>query len=109
MAGACPKSFLKLRISQEELNFLANEIKSILPDSKLYLFGSRVDDNKKGGDIDILILSENKLPLSDKMKIKRKFYQNFGEQKLDLVSFTYSQKDPFKELILSEPIIEFTL
>ena len=63
-----------MRVKQEILTFLATEIKSKLNNCELYLFGSRVDDNKRGGDIDILILSSEKLKLKDKLVIKRKFY-----------------------------------
>ena len=96
-----------MRISQQKLDFLSKNIKHVLTNCKLYLFGSRVDDNERGGDIDILILSDKKLNLSEKLKIKRNFYNKFGEQKIDLVNFTFSEKTAFKDLILSEPIIEF--
>ena len=96
-----------MRISKDKLTFLSQQIKPLLSNCKLYLFGSKVDDNKKGGDIDILILSERKLTLSEKLKIKRQFYNKYGEQKIDLVNFTFNEEDSFKSLILSEPNIEF--
>jgi len=96
-----------MRISQEKLDFIAKEIKLYVPNSTLYLFGSRVDNNKKGGDIDILVLSDTKLVLADKLKIKRKFYNKFGEQRIDILTFTFSEKNPFKDLILSQEKIEF--
>jgi len=96
-----------MRISQNKLDFFSNEIKKVRKDSKKYLFGSRVDDTQKGGDIDILVLSEVKLTLTEKMQIKRNFCNRFGEQKIDLVSFSFTEENPFKELILSEPVIEF--
>ena len=46
-----------MRISQEEAIFLKKEISVVLPDALIYLFGASVDDGKKGGDIDIMILS----------------------------------------------------
>ncbi|MCP5104136.1 MAG: nucleotidyltransferase domain-containing protein, partial [bacterium] len=74
------------------------------PEFKLYLFGSRVDDDKKGGDIDILILSGEPLKRKDKRSIKIAFYNKFGYQKLDLVHFIFDDPSPFKELALLEGV-----
>jgi len=94
-----------MRISQEMINFFKNEVSSIDSNAKVYLFGSRTDDNKKGGDIDILILSDNKIDFDKIMKLRIKFYEKFGEQKLDIVNFTFDEKDPFKDLIMDEAIL----
>jgi predicted nucleotidyltransferase len=94
-----------MRISQEMVNFFKNEVSSIDSNAKVYLFGSRTDDNKKGGDIDILILSDKKIDFDKIMKLRIKFYEKFGEQKLDIVNFTFDEKDPFKDLIMDEAIL----
>lgn len=93
-----------MRLEKNKINFLKQEIKKYLPDFKLYLFGSRVDDKKKGGDIDLLILSNHLLKRKNKRDIKIAFYNSFGEQKLDLVYFSTDSPDPFKELALMEGV-----
>jgi predicted nucleotidyltransferase len=93
-----------MRLEKDKINFLKQEIKRYLPDFKLYLFGSRVDDKKKGGDIDLLILSNHLLKRKNKRDIKIAFYNSFGEQKLDLVYFSTDSPDPFKELVLMEGV-----
>ena len=48
-----------MRITKNEIEFINKTIKSFL-DCEIYLFGSRVNDNLKGGgDVD-LIFSKNK-------------------------------------------------
>lgn len=69
--------------------------------NQVYLFGSRADDTKKGGDIDILVLSEKKLHHSELYKMKQSFFSKFGEQKLDIVNFTTENDSAFKKHILS--------
>lgn len=93
-----------MRIPKEQLEFLKKEIKATIPDAVIYLFGSRVDDTKKGGDIDIMILTNKKVTWREKSKIKWNFYKKFGEQKIDIVVFSPNQLDPFKELIMKEGI-----
>lgn len=65
-----------------------------------YLFGSRTDLNAKGGDIDILLLSHKKLSFRELSDMRIAFIKQFGDQKLDIVNFTYHQENPFKELIM---------
>ena len=93
-----------MRLSKNKINTLKISIRNLRPNSKIYLFGSRVYNDKKGGDIDILILDKKKLSFIDKGKIERDFFTNHGEQKLDLVSFENSSTETFKELILEEAI-----
>ncbi len=93
-----------MRITDEKIKLLKSTILSILPDAKVYLFGSRVDDNKKGGDIDILIIADRALNFIEEGKIKQQFFKHFGAQKLDLVSFKESDKAPFKTVTLMNAI-----
>lgn len=93
-----------MRISREQIDFLKKEIKAILPDAVVYLFGSRTDDNKKGGDIDVMILSDKRLRWKEKARIRWRYFEKYGEQKLDIVSSTFKEEDPFKQIVLQEGI-----
>ncbi len=67
-----------MRVQQEQLDFLKEQVLSRAGNARVYLFGSRTDDTQKGGDIDILILSEEKLSFIDKTRIKYAFYEKYG-------------------------------
>ncbi len=55
-------------------------------ESKIYLFGSRVDDSKKGGDIDLYIEPENRDALYEKkIQFLIKLKSTIGFQKIDVV------------------------
>lgn len=75
-----------MRISIEKLNLFKNLFTKEYKDIKLFLFGSRVDESKRGGDIDILILSNKKIDRSYIRFVKREFYKKFGDQKIDIVN-----------------------
>ncbi len=52
----------------------------------VYLFGSRVDDSKKGGDIDLYIEPEVKDGLlKKKLRMLAELHKILGEQKIDIV------------------------
>ena len=60
-----------MRLSTKEINIIKNKVKIIFGESLIYLFGSRVDDTKKGGDIDLYIVSKIKDNLfKKKQKLK---------------------------------------
>ncbi len=45
-----------MRLYQDQIKVLKNKLQSISSTAQLYLFGSRVDDTKRGGDIEKAIL-----------------------------------------------------
>lgn len=92
-----------MRLSTNEVEILKKSLLNISNDAKLYLFGSRTDDSKKGGDIDILILSD-KLTKRDIRKIRIDFFENFGEQKLDIVLDKTNAQKTFTKHILKQAI-----
>ena len=54
---------------------------------KIYLFGSRVDDSRKGGDIDLYIQTDIKENVLDKkIKFLAILKQKIGVQKIDVVT-----------------------
>ena len=68
----------------EEKGIIKNIIRKKLGDVKIYLFGSRIDDNKKGGDIDIYI--DKKLSSKEKIELLTEFTLNGVKRKIDLIS-----------------------
>jgi predicted nucleotidyltransferase len=73
-----------MRLTEKEKDNLLNAIRYWDADAKVYLFGSRTDDLKKGGDIDLAVCS-SRIGLKEKIDIKLKFFEEFGEQKIDLI------------------------
>ncbi len=56
----------------------------------VYLFGSRVDATKKGGDIDLLLIpKKEKNPLKLSLQVEAKFFSRC-EEKIDVVIYTES-------------------
>jgi len=93
-----------MRLAKDKVEFLKNSIKSISKDAKLYLFGSRVDDTKRGGDIDILIVSKE-LTKKHLRKIRVEFYKLFGEQKIDIVLDDGTSDEPFIKIIKNKAVL----
>jgi predicted nucleotidyltransferase len=73
-----------MRLSEKEKISILQAVHQKDAEAEVYLFGSRADDSARGGDIDILIIS-NKLNYSDKIDIKLDLYKHIGEQKIDIV------------------------
>jgi len=93
-----------MRISGEQRELLKKNILELLPDAVIYLFGSRVDDRKKGGDIDIMVLAGRELAWKEKSLIKHRYAEKFGEQKIDIVSFSFAEKKTFKQITMNEGV-----
>jgi uncharacterized protein len=93
-----------MRVKKIQIDFLKQMVESVLPNASVFLFGSRVNDNLKGGDIDILVLGERQLTGQEVRGIKIAFYKKFGEQKIDIVSYKREEDSIFKEVAISGAI-----
>ena len=76
-----------MRLTPFEITTIKQTAQHIFGDAaKVYLFGSRVDDSKKGGDIDLYVISENQDNLYEKkIKFLTALDRALGEQKIDVV------------------------
>jgi predicted nucleotidyltransferase len=88
-----------MRLKPEIADYLKLLIYDKIPGSTIYLFGSRVDDNARGGDIDVLILTAEPAEKSILRKIRIDLIKKFGWRKIDLVNYTHSDESIFRQLI----------
>ncbi|PKY10191.1 DNA polymerase beta [Acidithiobacillus marinus] len=78
-----------MRLSPEQVAIIRQAAQeSFGPEARIWLFGSRVDDSKRGGDIDLLI-QVDKLSaengLMAKIRFLGKLEKTLGERKIDVV------------------------
>ena len=55
-----------MRLKENEIIQIKQSFESVFQTGKFYLFGSRIDETKKGGDIDLFLEIEDKTNLSKK-------------------------------------------
>lgn len=91
-----------MRLTEYEVNAIKDTIYILDSNANIYLFGSRVDDNKKGGDIDLLIISDM-LIQKNARDIKGDLYDKIGEQKIDIV-IVKDTTHPFTRIALKESV-----
>jgi len=78
-----------MRLTNQEITSIKESFHQVFGTGKIYLFGSRVDDNLKGGDIDLFIELDITLTVKETLdkisKFKISLYDKIGEQKIDVI------------------------
>ncbi len=76
-----------MRITYFEQKMIVKTFHQFFGDGEIYLFGSRVDDNGKGGDIDLYLIPLKRFDDEQKRKIDFliKLEKHIGEQKIDVI------------------------
>lgn len=74
-----------MRLSEQYIEVIKKYFNQYF-DGEIYLFGSRVDDSKRGGDIDLyLVVSDHDNLFERKIKFLARVKRELGEQKIDVV------------------------
>ena len=77
-----------MRLTAKQAEVISSAVREIYgEDSRLWLFGSRVDDTRRGGDIDLLVRPDSGggYALIDKIRLLGKLERGLGERKIDIV------------------------
>jgi predicted nucleotidyltransferase len=80
----CDRTIERMRLSDRERDSILRAVRRYDRRAQVFLFGSRADDAKKGGDIDLLVLSDTIGP-AERRRIRRSICDVIGEQKVDLL------------------------
>jgi predicted nucleotidyltransferase len=86
-----------MRLIKKELEIIKTVIAKHDKSARIHLFGSRVSDSKRGGDIDLLVFSD-KLKYDENLRIKIELKELLGDQKIDLV-VAKDKSNPFIDLV----------
>jgi predicted nucleotidyltransferase len=93
---------MAMRLKATEVEVIKEAVAALDPEARVYLFGSRTDPTKKGGDIDLLVIS-SQLRKVDSLKILQRIFEEMEEQKIDVV-IAANDDDPFVKIALAQGV-----
>ena len=97
---------MKIRLKDKEIEIIKKLTTDIFGTSEIYIFGSRLRD-KKGGDIDIFIIPEDKSNLFEKkIKLAAKL-ERLLEKPVDIVISRDQNREIEKEALKGIKITKF--
>ena len=73
-----------MRLTDHELKTIRKELREADPNGKIFLFGSRTDDTRKGGDIDIFFETSIPMDLKSQLLLQYKI-SHLCETKVDMI------------------------
>jgi predicted nucleotidyltransferase len=78
-----------MRLTNFEHKIIKEAFLEVFKEGDIYLFGSRVDDTKRGGDIDLYIIPKSKLSIKEifekRSRLRVDIQEKIGEQQIDIV------------------------
>jgi predicted nucleotidyltransferase len=78
----------RVRLSAREVEIIRATARRLLGDgARIRIFGSRAREDEKGGDIDILIETEQRLPsrVASACRLVSELQRQLGDQKIDAI------------------------
>jgi predicted nucleotidyltransferase len=94
----------QMRLLSVEREAIREAVAMVDSEAEVYLFGSRVDDTKKGGDIDILVISD-KIDNHSLFLIEEEIFKQIEEQKIDFVISGGERNNSFANLIFKKGVV----
>lgn len=94
-----------MRLSSEAVHVIQEAFLRVFEKGELYLFGSRVDDSRKGGDIDLYVVADHRDRMGEKrIEFLTQIKRQIGDQHIDLV-IERGTKRPIDEIATSQGLL----
>jgi len=82
-----------MRLTSVQYKAIKKYFYEVFGEGEIYLFGSRVDDSRRGGDIDLYVRTKNLQNLMrKKVDFLTRLKHEIGEQKIDVVFDRHTQR-----------------
>jgi predicted nucleotidyltransferase len=93
-----------MRLTPETVQAIRDEVSRADPQAEIWLFGSRVNDEARGGDIDLLVVSDC-ITFADELRLRTALLDRIGWQRLDLIVRSREQlREPLAALAMETGI-----
>jgi predicted nucleotidyltransferase len=93
-----------MRLSRQQVETIKSLFEQTFGSGRVYLFGSRVDDSRRGGDIDLYIVANDRARLAEKkIHFLGALKRAMGEQRIDVV-LSHDPNRPIEKKALKEGI-----
>ena len=87
-----------MRLTPAQIDTIKTTARSIAgADASVWLFGSRLDENRCGGDVDLLIQADPEPGLLQRAQLKNQLLQTL-ELPVDVVIMSYTHSTPFARM-----------
>ena len=98
-----------MRLAAEQIDHIISATREMLgPQARVWLFGSRVDDTRLGGDIDLLVEADQRVeqPVWTAAQLTARLQRRLGDRRIDvLVTDPTMQPEPIHLVARSEGLL----
>lgn len=98
-----------MRLAAEQIDHIISATREMLgPQARVWLFGSRVDDTRRGGDIDLLVEADHPVEqlVWTAAQLTARLQRRLGERRIDvLVTDPTTQPEPIHRVARSEGLL----
>ena len=92
-----------MRLTQSQRDTILSSVREFIkPSVQVQVFGSRLDDTKRGGDVDLLLISQTAIPLLTRAELKMTLEERL-QLPVDIVAYaSTAEPTPFQAIALAQ-------
>ncbi|OJA05148.1 nucleotidyltransferase domain-containing protein [Halomonas sp. QHL1] len=92
-----------MRLTQSQRDTILSSVHEFIkPSVQVHVFGSRLDNTKRGGDVDLLLISQIAIPLLARAELKMALEQRL-QLPVDIVTYvSAAEPTPFQAIALAQ-------